>query len=92
MSGTTDDTGLVMVILERLEKQRLPLALEMQDKVERGERLDDLELRHLQEMVSDANQIRPLIEQHPEYQALAARVAHLYSEITKKALENEKGV
>jgi hypothetical protein len=91
MSGTADQTGLVMVILERLEKQRLPLALEMQDKVERGERLDDFELRHLQEMVNDANQIRPLIEQHPEYQALAARVAHLYSEITKKALENEKG-
>lgn len=92
MSETPEQTGLVIALLERLEKQRLPLALQMKDKVDRGERLEDVELLHLGEMLSDANQVRPLIEHHPDYQALAARVLHLYSEITQKALENEKGV
>lgn len=91
MSEEPEDLGLVMFILERLEKQRLPLALEMQDKVDRGERLAELELVHLEQMLSDANQIKPVVERHPEYQPLAARVAHLYSEITRKALRNEKG-
>ncbi len=91
MSETPEQSGLIAVLLERLEKQRLPRALQMQEKVSRGERLADLELTHLQEMLSDANQLRPLIEQHPEYQSLAARVLSLYSEITQKALDNEKG-
>jgi hypothetical protein len=90
MTQTPQNTGLVMVLLERLEKQRLPLALEMKDKVDRGERLEDFELTLLEEMLADANQVRPLIERTPEYQNLAARVLHLYKEITDKALENEK--
>jgi hypothetical protein len=92
MSEASHDAGLVMVILQRLEKQRLPLALELKDKVDRGERLEDLELTHLTEMLNDAKQVKPLIEQHPEYQQLAAQVLSLYSEITQKALENERRV
>jgi hypothetical protein len=91
MSEASQDAGLVMVILERLEKQRLPRALEFKDKVDRGERLEDFELRLLEEMLGDANQVRPLVERNPKYHDLAARVLHLYREITQKALENEKG-
>ena len=91
MSETPKETGLLMVILERLEKQRLPRALEMMEKVNRGERLEDFELKLLEEMLGDANQVKPLVERHPEHQNLAARVLHLYREITQKALENEKG-
>lgn len=91
MSEASQDAGLVMVILERLEKQRLPRALQLKEKVDRGERLEDFELRLLEEMLGDANQVRPLVERNPEYQDLAARVLHLYREITHKALENEQG-
>jgi hypothetical protein len=91
MTEASPETGLVMVLLERLEKQRLPRAFELKDKVDRGERLEDLELTLLKEMLDDATQVKPLVERHPEHQELAARVLNLYSAITQKALENEKG-
>lgn len=34
--------------------------------------------------------MKPLLDGHPEWKPLAARMAHLYREITGKALENEK--
>lgn len=91
MTEASPDTGLVVVLLERLEKQRLPRAFELKDKVDRGERLEDFELTLLKEMLDDAMQVKPLIERHPNHQELAARVLHLYKEITQKALANEKG-
>lgn len=92
MTEASPDTGLAIVLLERLEKQRLPRAFELKDKVDRGERLEDFELTLLKEMLDDAMQVKPLIERHPDQQDLAARVLHLYKEITQKALANEKGV
>lgn len=91
MTEASPDTGLVVVLLERLEKQRLPRAFELKDKVDRGERLEDFELTLLKEMLDDAMRVKPLIERHPDQQDLAARVLHLYKEITQKALANEKG-
>lgn len=91
MTEASPETGLVMVLLERLEKQRLPRAFALKDKVDRGERLEDLELTLLKEMLDDATQVKPLVERHPEHQELAARVLNLYAAITQKALENEKG-
>ena len=40
-------TGLATVIVERLEQQRLPRALDLQEKVGRGERLDDFDIAFL---------------------------------------------
>jgi hypothetical protein len=44
----------------------------------------------LEEVFSDSNKIKPLLDRHPEYQELAARIVGLYKDITEKALENEK--
>ena len=41
MSESTEDVGLITVLLQRLETQRLPRALALKDKVDRGELLDD---------------------------------------------------
>ncbi len=52
--------------------------------------LDDFDLGFLEEVFADTSSIRPFLAQHPEYQDLAARMMHLYKEITEKALQNEK--
>lgn len=90
MSEPSEDVGLLTVLMERLEKQRLPRALDLKGKVDRGERLDELDLRFLQELLADAGSVKPLLQRHPEYHELAARVMNLYSEITTKGLANEE--
>jgi hypothetical protein len=87
---SSQDAGLIAVLMERFEKQRLPRALSLKEKVERGELLDDFDLSFLEEVFADANTIKPLLERHPDYQPLAARMLSLYKEITDKAMENEK--
>jgi hypothetical protein len=90
MSESSEDVGLITVLLQRLETQRLPRALALKDKVDRGELLDDFDLGFLEEVFADTSRIRPFLAQRPEYQDLAARMMHLYKEITEKALQNEK--
>jgi hypothetical protein len=90
MSESSQDTGLLAVLLERLEKQRLPRALDMKTKVDKGDPLDEHDLRFLQELLVDASAAKPLLERHPEHQELAGRVLNLYKQITDKALENEQ--
>jgi len=89
MVDESKDAGIIQVLAERLETQRLPRALSIKEKVDRGEPLIDLDIDFLGELFQDAQQIQPLLDRHPEWQSLAAQVIHLYKEITDKALENE---
>ena len=90
MTDDKDDDGLIFVLMERFEKIRLPRALSLKEKVDGGAVLDDYDEAFLEEVFSDSNKIKPLLDRHPEYQELATRVVTLYREITAKALENEK--
>lgn len=90
MTDTSKDAGIIQVLVERLENQRLPRTLDLKEKVDRGETLNEFDIQYLDEVFKDAEQIHPLVERHPEWQDLAARLVHLYKQITEKALENEK--
>jgi len=90
MSETTSDEGVIAVLIERLEKQRLPRLLALEEKVNNGEPLDSFDIEYLENAMADANKVFPLVERHPEYKSLATKVIGLYKEITDKALENEK--
>jgi len=90
MSEATTDQGIIQAIVDRMEKLRLPVALELQDKVNKGETLNDLDLEFLDNVLRDSQKIRDLIDKYPAWQPLAARMMSLYSEITTKALENEQ--
>lgn len=90
MNKATKDAGVIQVLAERLEKQRLPRALAMKAMVDRGEVLGDPDLQFLQDVLEDAVKIQPLLDNHPDWQDLAVRMIGLYREITAKALENER--
>ena len=90
MSDSKSDLGVITVLAKRMETQRLPRALHLKEKVDRGELLDDLDIAFLEEVFADSSNMRTLIARHPEFQDLAARIMHLYKEITDRALANEK--
>ena len=78
MTDDKDDEGLIYVLMERLEKVRLPRALSLKEKVDSGEPLDEFDLTFLEEVFSDSGKIKPLLDKHPEYHELATRMITLY--------------
>ena len=90
MSESKKDAGVMQMLVERLEKQRLPRALALKEMVDRGERLGEMDLEFLEGVSRDASQIKPLLDVHPEWRDLASRMMQLYQDISKKALENER--
>jgi hypothetical protein len=77
--------------VERLEKQRLPMALALKAKIDQGGLLNESDIAFLEEVFATSAQIKPLLDAHPEWQDLAMRMLGLYKEITEKALANEQG-
>lgn len=90
MGTSQKDAGTIQALLERLNKQRLPRALELKKRVDAGGRLEDGDIAFLNRVFEDANSVQHVIASHPEYQKLVAQLISLYSEITRKALENEE--
>lgn len=84
------DEGVLYTIVKRFETDRLPYALALKERVDRGEVLGAHDIDFLEEIFHDAHYIGPYFTRHPEYQALGASALALYKEITTKALENEK--
>ena len=87
---TSKDDGLIQVLAERLANQRLPRALSIKERVEKGETLSDFDITFLEEVFDDAHKILPIVDRHPEWQSLTAKVMSLYDEITNQALKNEQ--
>jgi hypothetical protein len=90
MKDQSHDQGVIQVLVERLNTQRLPRALDLKKRVDAGEALGDNDLKFLEDVFRDAEAIKPLANRNQEYQQLFANVIHLYKEIMEKAVENEK--
>lgn len=91
MTDNSKDLGVGMALLERLNTQTLPRAFAIKEKVDRGERLIEWDIDFLQKLHERAEEIKPLVDRHPEYQEVYAQAVHLYKEITERALLNEQG-
>lgn len=92
MKDKNEDIGVITAVVDRLANKRLPRVLSLKEKVDAGEKLDAGNMAYLERILEDATEVQRImaINPLPEYEDLLAQVAHLYKEITTKALENEK--
>ena len=90
MTESAGEIGVIHALIERFEEQRLPRLLEIKKRVDKGEVFSESDIRFIAQVTHDAQQSKPLIDRHPEWQKFCAEVIHLYEEITEKALNNEK--
>lgn len=90
MENRSQDEGLLAVIVERIEEQYLPRALDLKEKLDQGGVMEDLDIDFLERVFADSDELKPLLDRHPEYQGLAARMMDLYHAITTQALDNEQ--
>lgn len=90
MRTSQKDAGTIQALLKRLNEQRLPRAIALHDKVNRGEKLEDHDVEFLKSVFEDAEQARSLAVKNPEFESLVTRLISLYADITRKALENEQ--
>jgi hypothetical protein len=84
------DKGVAQVLLMRLETERLPYALKLKEKVDRGERLSDFDMQFLKRATTEGREARTLAAKLPQYQEIVDRMTKLYDEITRKGAENEQ--
>jgi len=90
MTKPSHEDGVILALIERFEKQRLPRLKIFKEKVDRGEVLSEGDVRFLGTVIHDAQQSKHLIDRHPEWHSFCSYVIHLYEAVTEKALENEK--
>ena len=91
MAEVSKEVGVIAVLAKRMVEERLPKALALKDRVDKGAVLDDLDIAFLQQVVDDANKVKPLMKSDPRVLETAGRMLQLYREISEKALANEQG-
>jgi hypothetical protein len=91
MTDPSKEDGVILALIDRFEKQRLPRLKALKEKVDSGGRLTDGEIEFLDAVIHDAQRSKHLMDRHPEWHSFCSYVVHLYETITEKALDNEKG-
>jgi hypothetical protein len=83
------DAGTIAALLERANR-RIPNLLAIKKRLENGDTLSQIEIEELDNMIEANDHSRELVERHPEYHDLVARVVSLIEEITRLAVANEE--
>ena len=89
MDQKEKDKGVMFVLLDRFNKQRLPRIKQLKKKVDSGVLLDKYDQRFIEEVQRDIRKVTPIIDRTPEYQELTAEALSLWTEIIEKNFENQ---
>ena len=73
MNESSDELGVIYVLTERFEKQRLPRLLELKKRVDKGGVLSELETQFMYQVTFDAQRSKRLIDRHPEWHQVLLR-------------------
>lgn len=84
------DAGTIVALMLRMTEYRLPRAKRMLVRVNKGEKLREGDILFLKRVFKDSRNNQLLIKRNPEYLEVISGFLNLYTEITTKALENEK--
>ena len=89
MISAADSVAISKVLVDRFANIRLPRILTIKERVEIGQKLDEVDIDFLEQVLRDAQENEHLVEAVPECRELFTRVVDLYHGIMTKALENE---
>ena len=70
MDQSEKDTGTLTALMLDLEENRLPQAMHILEKVDKGELLSDRDIGFLKKVYEDSRANEFLVERHPEYVGL----------------------
>ena len=90
MNKSSKDKGVIFVLLDRFNKQRLPRALEFKIIVDSGEPLNKSDQLYIKNVMAEARKIEQIVERNPEYRELYDEAVKLWKEIIDKDKENQK--
>jgi hypothetical protein len=90
MTTPEEEAGVLQATLDRFNNLRLPRALALKEQVDRGEKLYDVDIKFLADVAADMHTLKGFLGRHPEYEPLVVKGIGLYTEITEKAIANEK--
>lgn len=90
MGSVSKKTGVAVALAKRMTEERLPRALAIKERVDRGEALTDLDLAFLEQVLADARGMGSLMKDDPRVLDIGGRMLELYREIMDKALHNEQ--
>jgi hypothetical protein len=90
MAEVSKDLGVLAVLATRMTEERLPKALAIKERIDKGGVLNDMDLNFLEQIIKEAGELKPIMDRNPAARDIGAQMLHLYREITEKALANEK--
>jgi len=91
MTSGRDKEGIMIALVERFEKQRLPRIMDIKAHVDQGGTLREDEMAFLEQVMEDAQHNVHQLEDIAECQHLFVKLVRLYEEIIGKAAENAGG-
>ena len=91
MSSSLSDKelGVVQAVLERYNREWLPVLLEMRAKVDSGGILNERESSLLGKAIEEARGGAAFAKSHPEFKSLIEKATALYDHIAARNKEND---